>query len=548
MDENFKKCKKKLMREFILKVSLLALAAGLTISGLIIGLTKLLKLNFPYYYSIVIGVLLAIGLFFLIYKLKKPTDEKIAERVDSDFKLQEKVTSMVAFQDREGLLYEKQREDAKEQLAKKDTKKLPVRLAVINIPALVFGASLFTASFFTPAISSKSPSEKVPTKDDFNEKTDEIAKEIHDIIDNSKASKELKEELSRILDELVENLEDDTDVYSRYQKVTAAKAEVDAALDKVNTKEEIGGAMEASEDDYLAELGKAIKEGNKANAVNALESIEKQLNASKRTDTVLVDYLYALAGSIETALKASTISSSDALYKAVHNLQVSASGLSEKYQNYLDGLSNGIDEAQTKADGTVAIEAAIEEISECLDAQEENTELADAVKEYMDALVNPTNSGSGDGSDGEDQSGQSGESGQQGNGGEGESGDSGSDGDGDGDGDDGKDSSSDGSGDGDGSDSSQSGEDGSGKTSNAGDDSDSSQSGGASGGDGKTQYGGEGNVYTEDDGYTTYHDVIDESKSNADADSEKYGDSEIDDILGDYFGSLYGSGDNDSNP
>ncbi len=572
MDENFKKCKAKLIREFYLKISLISLAIGLTVSGLIILFTRLFSLSFPYYISIAIGVVILIGSFLALAFLKKPNDEKIAERIDSDFKLQEKVTSMVAFQDKSGLLYEKQREDAKEQLSKKNVKKLPVKLAMINIPALVFGASLFTASFFTPNVIKNASKDNKPDKGTVNDKTEEIIDTIHDIINNSDASAAFKEELNQILEDLLVELQDDTDVLSRMKKVIIAEGKVDAALDRANSKEEIGSALENSTIDLLAKLGTAIKNGDQDEVSNILQQLEKHFAPrSVYTGDTLCDHIESIASAIKTAidesLEAETpVKKEDGLYLALNNLSTSLSSINKNFSKYLSGdTENGITEDQAKSDSIEAIEVAISEICSCLQAQQENSDLADQVKAYMESLIDPTNSGGGEsengdqktsGTDGEGESGNN-----QNNSGDGQGEKSDGDGDGDsgdkddseqdsggdssGDSDSGDEGDSEGKGDSEGNEGDSSGG-GSGKGESEGEGSSSSD--GASGGSGKTNYGSSDTVYTDDNGYSEYGDVIDGYHNDAVEDNKENGNDETGDLLDDYFNSLYGNDSDNNNP
>ncbi len=572
MDENFKKCKAKLIREFYLKISMLSLAIGLVVAGLIILFTNMFGANFPYYISIIIGAVLMIGSFLLLAFLKKPNDEEIAERIDNDFHMQEKVTSMVTFQDKKGLLYEKQREDAKEQLSKKDVKKLPVKLAMINIPALVFGASLFTASFFTPNVIKEAKKDEKPDKGKVNEETGKIIDQIHDIINNSEASAAFKAELNQILEDLLVELKDDTDPFSRMKKVMVAEGKVNAALDRANSKEEIGAALENSEIDLLVKLGTAIKNGDQDGVTSVLQQLEKHFGPrSVYTQDSLCDHIEAIVNAINKALQQSLeaetpVKKEDGLYLSLNNLSTALNNVYNQFSKYLSGdTENGITEDQAKADSITAIETAISEINSCLQAQQENSDLADQVKAYMESLINPTGSGSGNDDDGQKSSGSDGE-GQSGdnanNSGDGNN--SGNKGDGDGDGSDNDGSDKDSGGDDSGGDS-DSGDEGEndGKGNSEGNEGDSSGSGsgkgesegsgssssdGASGGSGKTNFGSNDKVYTDDNGYSEYGDVIDGYHNDAIEDNKENGNDETGDLLDDYFNSLYGNDSDDNNP
>lgn len=544
MNENFKKFKAKLMREFYLKISLISLAGGLTVSGLIILFTRMFGENFPFYYSIIIGVVVLVVLFLTTFFLKKPNDEKIAERIDKDFKMEEKVTSMVAFKNENGFLYQKQREDAKAQLSKKDVKKLPLKLAVINIPALVFGASLFTASFFTPNVIHETNKNNKPNPDDFNNKTEDIIDDIHNIINNSDASEAFKAELNQILEDFLKDLQDDTDIQSRMNKVIVAVGKVNAALDRANSREELGAALENSKVDLLAKLGAAIKSGDQETAISILQQLEKHFGPrTTYTGEALYDHIEAIDKSITSALDAvkddsdgkTVVGKDDTLYLSMENLYKSLDSINKKFSSFLSGdTEKGINEDQAKADAVTAIELAISEISQCLQTQQENSDLAAQVISYMQSLINP-GGGSGDGSNKENQNNSENQNSDgENNGDSSESGDnSNSEGDGDGKG--------------------EEGETEGGGNSKGDSESNGSQSGiGASGGKGDTKYGSSDKVYTDQNGYSEYGDVIDGYHNDASDDNKENGNEETGDILADYFNSLYGSekdpGDGKTNP
>ena len=570
MNENFKKFKAKLMREFYLKISLISLAGGLTVSGLIILFTRMFGANFPFYYSIIIGVVVLIALFLTLFFLKKPNDEKIAERIDKDFKMEEKVTSMVAFKNENGFLYQKQREDAKAQLSKKDVKKLPFKLAVINIPALVFGASLFTASFFTPNVIHETNKNNKPNPDDFNNKTEDIIDDIRDLINNSEASEAFKAELNQILTDLLEDLQDDTDIQSRMQKVIVAEGKVTAALDRANSKEELGAALENSKVDLLAKLGTAIKTGDQEGAASILKQLEKHFGPrTTYTGEALYDHIEAIDESITSALDAvrddsdgkTVVGKDDTLYLSMENLYKSLDSINKKFSSFLSGdTEKGINEDQAKADSVTAIELAISEIGQCLQTQQENSDLAAQVISYMQSLINP-GGGSGSGSNSENQNNNENQNsdGENNNNGNNPGDDADSAGDKNSEGNDGENNgdssesgdSSDSEGDGDGK--GEEGETEGGGNSKGDSESSGSQSGtGASGGNGDTKYGSSDKVYTDQNGYSEYGDVIDGYHNDAGEDNKENGNEETGGILEDYFTSLYGSekdsGDGKTNP
>ncbi|MCH3966372.1 MAG: hypothetical protein LKE52_01860 [Bacilli bacterium] len=154
VETSFKRFKRKILREHILKSSLLSLTIGLGATAICVACFRLISpyavIGLQVGVDVGVGVLAAAAAFLLFYFLKKPTDAAIAKRVDADLNLHEKVATMVEFKDKSGLVIDRQRKDSLEKLEKRPTKAVPVRLAVWSVPVLIAAAGLFIGSFFAP--------------------------------------------------------------------------------------------------------------------------------------------------------------------------------------------------------------------------------------------------------------------------------------------------------------------------------------------------------------------------------------------------------------
>lgn len=569
-----KQYKRKLVLENIIKGSLWGLALGLVVSAILVMSFLLAKLTtWPYITIEVCGGVLAMLVTAVIYcVVKNPKEGDVAKRIDSTYDLKEKCATMVEFQGKSSFLIDKQREDAKVEVKKQNPKKMTVKLAVWTLPAIVLGASLLTTSLFTNQI--KEGFNMIVNSGnngkDFNDRTDDIIKDIEDYISKSDASEEFKQELFAILEKLQADLENDTDIASRTEKVKDAQGQVDDALNRVNVKEEIGLALQTHGDTFFIKVGIGMFNGDTGISDNQIitdgfhwledntEIKKSATNKDKdgyltmypdgneylkpyslsdiRSDGAkLGSYLDTWAAHIDDSLKASKVESTDEIYGIFNILSTKLKAYSPEAKAC--GSSNGAKITTLKQGIYTAFEQALSDLITDVQIENSNTALAEEVKKKMEDLINPTqnggggNGGSSDGKPG-DSGDQDGNQGNQGN--QGEQGNQGNQGNNQGNKGDGQNGSqSNGQGQGSG------GQQGEGKGEGKGD--------GAGGGEGNTNYRGNDKVYTGDEGSKSYGEVIKDYQGQAANDAKDSGDSDVDSSVSDYFKYLYGgdnSGDN----
>ncbi len=569
-----KQYKRKLVLENIIKGSLWGLALGLAVSAILVMTFLLAKLTtWPYITIEVCGGVLAMLVTAVIYcVVKNPKEGDVAKRIDSTYDLKEKCATMVEFQGKSSFLIDKQREDAKVEVKKQNPKKMTVKLAVWTLPAIVLGASLLTTSLFTNQIKEGFNTIVNPGNNgkDFNDRTDDIIKDIEDYISKSDASEEFKQELFAILEKLQADLENDTDIASRTEKVRDAQGQVDDALNRVNVKEEIGLALQTHGDTFFIKVGIGMFNGDTGISDNQIitdgfhwleDNTEIKKSATDkdkdgyltmypdgneylkpyslsdiRSDGAkLGSYLDTWAAHIDDSLKASKVESTDEIYGIFNILSTKLKAYSPEAKAC--GSSNGAKITTLKQGIYTAFEQALSDLITDVQIENSNTALAEEVKKKMEELIDPTqnggggNGGSSDGKPG-DSGDQDGNQGNQGN--QGEQGNQGNQGNNQGNKGDGQNGSqSNGQGQGSG------GQQGEGKGEGKGD--------GAGGGEGNTNYRGNDKVYTGDEGSKSYGEVIKDYQGQAANDAKDSGDSDVDSSVSDYFKYLYGgdnSGDN----
>lgn len=486
----------------------------------------------------------------LIYILSYPSDKKLAARLDTDFKLKEKILTSVEYNSQKGLLIEKQRADAINQLEKNKAKKLPIRISISTIPALVLGIGVCGGGLCTPLIR-HAIVDRIDDIDNTNKEVDKKIQEIADLIDKSGAAKDLQEELLKILDNLQSQLEGDESIDSRQAKVDAAKNLVDEAVARANTSDEIGPALEqqlgtesyeelGDLEQLLHDLSIAIVNVDTSATSQVLSDIRDltfakltTIEQSYQTYTNLVNQLITL---VQASLAASNVNSTNAMYIALNTFQKNMTIIVKDFGIRYDEIKRGIDEdywsekglgvSEVKQKSKEVFNTCIKELIDAISLEATNTQLGEEVKKLMDQLVNPTknDTGNGGGENGNDNpdnpdkdNENGGENGNQGdpdnnNGGEENGGNDPDNGNQGG--------------------QNQGGNEGNGSNTNG-----ENQGNGGTNGSGETNYDGNDKVFVDGES-KEYGKVISESAGEAKNDSKSGG---LSDAVSDYFDQLYGN-------
>ena len=157
MGENFLKFKKKVFTIRLIKCILLSLAVGMLLSGVFLLLFKFEVIKAQTILSLPIGIgagLLAGGVGYL---LLYTSDKAIAKRLDEEFSLSEKVQTMLAFQDKEGAMFELQRQDANATLEKVSQKSFKFKRLWLYILCFIIGATSLSAGFLFSPVETPDP-------------------------------------------------------------------------------------------------------------------------------------------------------------------------------------------------------------------------------------------------------------------------------------------------------------------------------------------------------------------------------------------------------
>ena len=392
MDENFNKFKKKIMIEHLIKSIIYSVSLGLGITSILFVIFKRIPLILNFFVYLIIGLVISLIAFYLLYNAYKPKDEEIAKRLDKQFSLHENVETMVKFKNEDNAVVNVQRKMTSSKLERIPSKSLPMKFAVTMFVGVFVSLGMCVGSFFVPekkvnadiVDSSSSSSEEnsntsydnqssssSTSQESISDRIDKIIEEVNSSSLDDKTKDEIIDKLENLKDELPSS-ED------KNQTIDDTKKEIDEIIDKLNSKNIIGEKLSLSENENVKLLGEGIKNIDKDKIKLALDNIKNEIkdNLSKKE-------LYY--NEIDTALKASLlegVSEDDELYQALNK--------------FINSLINADIESLDNIFST-----AYEDILKALEKQQSNEEIKNKIDEELDALKPDDSDSSDDGEKGD---------------------------------------------------------------------------------------------------------------------------------------------------
>lgn len=234
VSENFRKIKKKYLTIAIVAACILGVCSGVAFTCTLAVVLKIYGVNFMWALYIPVAAALSAGAGALFFLILKPNDKRVAKKLDKDYKLNQKVQTMVEFAGAEGAMPALQREQTNDVLGgvakKRADLKWLAKFAVVPVIAL---AMLF-AGIFVPA--KKSSGYEDPPFDMTDAQITALTNLITDV-NGSELETELKGSAVNVLNELLEALK-------RAEQQSVMKATVISSVRFID-------AMIAAENSYL---------------------------------------------------------------------------------------------------------------------------------------------------------------------------------------------------------------------------------------------------------------------------------------------------------
>lgn len=264
MSERFKKLKRKYLVGAILKSLVCGLSFGVFVVGVILLALKLSAIDLSIVLYILMGVGAAVVGFIVSFIFFRPTNKKVAKRLDDEYALEERVQTSLEYSEQVGTIVEMQRYDTEHKLEQLRTKNPKFSKIWQYFVAALVALTMAVTAFFIPA---KQAEAAGPTGDEApgdltGFKTDQVRDVINDV-NKSDLSASLKAAVVAPLETLLETLEDPLTAETITQgeintAVLTAITVVEGVINSSSSYLIIGPALEAN---GQADFGQAITKG-----------------------------------------------------------------------------------------------------------------------------------------------------------------------------------------------------------------------------------------------------------------------------------------------
>jgi hypothetical protein len=405
--ELLKKHHRKLTLEAVVKSLIVGFSAGLFICLVIAVISFFVHYNCLWLcLGVGVGGSLAIaaGLYFLFFRVDI---KEAARRVDASG-LDERIITMLEFENDDSFIADLQRKNATEILSTVTKKAVKFSLSRVAIIALcgvaVIAAPMIAVSTVNAINFSNIPplTHQQPEKDDDEKYIDELIEALRRTIDGADVSAELKKSLHGIVDDLEAALPYYTTTLEKIAVIRDAQRKINALIRAALEEERkdiitIGQALMDIESGNTYDLGFAIESGKTAEVDKAFRKMygivdslfDLAMNDQMSRNTA-ADILDSYADDIEEALLNATVVE-PSMRRALQNLAAAFREAAKKLREVDPEDPDAQEEQSEEAKNELhdAMEQAQQEISDAMDnAPKDDTEqLQDDLNDILDGAV-----------------------------------------------------------------------------------------------------------------------------------------------------------------
>ncbi len=409
MNKNFLRFRRKAIFGAFIKALFLSLSFGLTLSSVFVFLYRLRILNVPDIYALSIGGAVALISFIITFKLIKPSDAKLARRMDEELGLKEKVQTMVANQKSFKPISKLQRQDTEQALKGIPTRRLKNRRVLLSFMPLALTAAVLALALSWPQTPPPTPIVPPGPGDDPYEVSQWQITALNELIAEVEGSALEKTPKDRIVDRLTSLIAtlQSTDKQSVMKKVVSdVIVDVRTAIDVANSYAEIKDALNATESADMIELAKALGTMSIPMTIETVSEIKALFNEANQNTRIPI-----FKGEVENALVASNTDVNNLLYKAITDFLTELSAvptspdgfetaIEKTFENCVYGVSAAIKQQLTNARIGERVEIRLIEIfgitAEDLPEKDDNDGYEDSDKKDDENKGDDAGIGSGD--------------------------------------------------------------------------------------------------------------------------------------------------------
>lgn len=256
MGKGFLKFQKKIRTNTLLMAVVFGVACGLLVASSILLLQKIFATP-NLFLCIGCGVGVAVLASGLLYLIKRPTDKRIAKRLDHDLQLHEKVQTMIEFQNEPGDMIALQRMDTERILEETPLKQLKRKHIWRHFIVPVVSCAVFVTAILVPVAGAIQP----PADEDGFVFTPWQEQALIDLIEEVNASNmedSPKRDVVSSLKSLLATLKQANKESVMHTEVVATITEIYDIVEAHNSYDVFGRNMTTSTNTMVAKLGTAI--------------------------------------------------------------------------------------------------------------------------------------------------------------------------------------------------------------------------------------------------------------------------------------------------
>lgn len=328
MQDSYKKFKKKIILEVLIKCLSIGFSIGLITFSIALIIVKIKQLNNLVIYLILASILLTLIISGLLFLILKPSEKKAAIRIDNDLNLNEKVQTMIEYKDKDSLMIKLQREDTLKILTNTPISKLTMKFGAFLITLLAISIAVCITSIAIPA--SVKPTECINHIDENNDGlcdicnkdlvedpdyvtdnwTELMIKQLIERVKNATFNESLKTKYVSLLENLLNDLKTVEKESEMKRIVYELIATVKLELDKVNTNNEVYSVLKESDTSLIKSLAESINYLNIGNVETYLGNIVVLISGKAAAITELDNSAWQI-------FRTSKLDQKDELYLAI---------------------------------------------------------------------------------------------------------------------------------------------------------------------------------------------------------------------------------------
>ena len=372
MGEGFLKFKRKITFDALIKGLAIGISVGLTAFSVLYLLSKREVINLQLVFCILIGVGFMLCSGGIAYFLFKPSNKRLAKRLDKELAFNEKVQTMIAFRGDNRNMVMLQRNDTEEKLQQTSLSKIKFgaiwKYAVIGVLAL----AMFVTSMMIPTVEHGIADPPF----DLTKWQKVKIENLIDYVEKSGMETDSKTYTVEQLDDLILALDNAVTESVMKTHVIQVIVNVDGKVDEVNSYSSVRAALGNSGDNDLIKLANAVKSLQNSASVQAFDEVSPLFVYATFTDTVS-----SFNEKVSDVLEDTDYDESDALYASIVNFTTRLKTLLDEYETY---TAETLDAALNGENGVGGVFTAVAvEMHDALSQQKVNRRTSDYVIEEL---------------------------------------------------------------------------------------------------------------------------------------------------------------------